>query len=257
MQNNSTWASLLPSPIVWPAKSWNVGLSIVVAIGGVFAFLIPSVIIAMIAVVTGQIDPSHPMNKIDPLLNAQLIAYIPAAIYFAGLTPLVAHVPLRELGFRAPTTRDIGIALAGVVAMYVLVSVLGAAMVAITHRHDTESAIDLLQHLNTMGERIALVLMACVIAPMVEELVFRVFLFNAFSRYMALPIAAALSGIIFGSAHMQGLATFWTFAIPLAGGGFVLAYVYSITRCYWANVITHGTFNLISVIAVLVFHATS
>jgi len=247
----------VPSPIVWPAKSWNVGLAIVVAVGGVFAFLIPSVIVAMFAVVTGRIDPAHPMKHIDPLLIAQLIAYIPVAVYFAGLTPLVARVPLPELGFRSPSARDIGVAMIGVVAMYVLVSALGAAMVAITHRHDTESAIDLLQHLNTPGERIALVLMACVIAPMVEELVFRVFLFNAFSRYTALPFAAALSGIIFGCAHMQGLETFWTFAIPLGGGGFVLAYVYSITRNYWANVMTHGTFNAISVTAVLAFHATT
>ncbi len=256
MQNNSTWASLVPSPIVWPAKSWNVGLSILVALGGAAAFIVPSVIYVIGAAQFGAIDPHHPMGKMDPLLIAQLIAYVPAGIYFSGITPLLAQVSLRDLGFHAPTARDIGIALCGVVVMYVVVNGLGALAIAITHRHDTESAIDLLQHLSTPGERLALVLMACAIAPMVEELIFRVFVFNGLTRYMTIPLAAALSGLVFGCAHMQSPGTFFTFAIPLGGGGFVLAYVYSITRNYWANVITHGTFNAISVVAVLVFHAS-
>ncbi len=256
MQNNSTWASLVPSPIVWPANSWNAGLSILVAIGGAIVFLLPSILYVIGAALFGAIDPHHPMDKMDPLLIAQLIAYVPAGIYFSGMTPLLARVPLRELGFHAPRGRDIAVALLGVVAMYVVVNGLGALAVAITHRHDTESAIDLLQHLSTQGERFALVLMACVIAPMVEELIFRVFLFNGLTRYMTIPLAATISGIIFGCAHMQSPGTFFTFAIPLGGGGFVLAYVYSVTRNYWANVVTHGTFNAISVIAVLVFHAS-
>ncbi len=256
MQNNSTWASSVPLPIVWPAKSWQIGLTLAAAVVGILVFLIPSIVYIIGAAALGQIDPQHPNAKMDPLLVAQLVAYIPAAIYFAGVTPLLARVPLRELGFRAPGLRDLGVALLGVVAMYVIVNALGAIAIAITHRHDTESAIDLLQHLSTQGERIALVLMACVVAPMVEELVFRVFLFNGLTRYMTIPLAAVLSGILFGCAHMQNPGTFFTFAIPLGGGGFVLAYVYSITRNYWANVITHGTFNAISVIAVLVFHAS-
>jgi membrane protease YdiL (CAAX protease family) len=246
----------VPSPIVWPVRAWNVGLTIVAAIGGAFIFLFVSIVCVVAAALLGQVDSRHPMAKIDPLIIAQLIAYVPTAIYFAGLLPQLTQLPLRELGFRAPRGRDLAVAMLGVVAMYVIVNGLGALSIAITHRHDTEAAIDLLQHISTQGERIGLVLMACVVAPMVEELVFRVFLFNALTRYMTIPLAAIISGIVFGSAHMQGLGTFVTFALPLGGGGVVLAYVYSITRNYWSNVITHGTFNAISVIAVLVFHAT-
>lgn len=256
MQNNSTWALSAPSPIAWPTDAWNVGLTIVAAIGAVVVYLTPAVIYVMFAVVTGQIDPHHPMAKMDPLLVAQLISYVPIAVYLAAVTPALARVPLRELGFRAPTTRDVGIALGGTVVMYLLVTILGLAATTLFHRHDTEAAVTLLRSLSSPGERAALVIMACIIAPMVEELAFRVFLFNALSRYMSLGVAAVVSGLVFGSAHMQGLGTFVTFAVPLGAGGVVLAYVYAKTRCYWANVITHGTFNAISVFAIIFFHAT-
>jgi membrane protease YdiL (CAAX protease family) len=48
-----------------------------------------------------------------------------------------------------------------------------------------------------------------------------------------------------------------TVAIPLMLGGVVLAAVYRYSRCYWSNVITHGLFNSISLVAVFGFHVKS
>jgi len=95
---------------------------------------------------------------------------------------------------------------------------------------------------------------ACVLAPMIEELTFRVFLFNALTRYVSLPAAIVVSGVIFGIVHSASLSQLLTVSVPLAIGGMVLAYVYARTRSYWASVTTHALFNSISVVAIFVFH---
>ena len=93
-----------------------------------------------------------------------------------------------------------------------------------------------------------------VLAPIIEELAFRAFLFNAFSRYASLGVAAVVSGVLFGLVHAASAQQLLTVALPLALGGVVLAGVYSISRCYWSNVISHALFNSISLVAVFVFH---
>jgi membrane protease YdiL (CAAX protease family) len=40
-------------------------------------------------------------------------------------------------------------------------------------------------------------------------------------------------------------------AVPLALGGIILCFVYYRTRNAWASVVTHGTFNSLSVLAIL------
>ncbi len=90
---------------------------------------------------------------------------------------------------------------------------------------------------------------------MIEELTFRVFIYNALTRYISVPAAIVVSGVLFGMVHAGSPAQLLTVAIPLAIGGMVLAYVYARTRSYWASVTTHALFNSISVVAIFVFHA--
>jgi membrane protease YdiL (CAAX protease family) len=123
--------------------------------------------------------------------------------------------------------------------------------------------VKVLREVHSPAQIIAFASVAVVFAPIVEEFVFRVFLFNAIARYSTPTIGAIGSGIIFGLIHVAGATntsgifnTILTLALPLAFGGFVLAAVYARTGCYWANVLTHGLFNAVSVIAVLVFHVS-
>jgi membrane protease YdiL (CAAX protease family) len=140
--------------------------------------------------------------------------------------------------------------------MWLIVDSCGALIATLTHLHDTEAAVALLQHMTTPLQKLLFAAIAVVLAPMVEELGFRVFLFNAFTRYVDVWPAAVLSGLLFGLVHALGSASqILTVGIPLALGGVVLAYVYASNRCYWSNVITHATFNAISVVAVFFFKA--
>ncbi len=256
MRNNSTWALSALSPMPWPREAFRVPLTLLTAFGAVFFAIVPGVAYVILGAVLGFIDPRHPKNIApDQLLIAQIITYVPLGIFLIFALPRVAHVSLRELGFRVPTARELGIGAAGTILMWLLVSIVGGIIGVLSHRHDTETAVALLQQMKSPGEQLFFFAIACVLAPMIEELTFRVFLYNALTRYVSIPVAIGVSGSIFGVVHSASLPQLLTVSIPLAIGGMVLAYVYARTRSYWACVTTHALFNSISVVAIFVFHA--
>lgn len=262
MRNNSTWALSALSPTPWPPDAWRPALTILAGFGAVIFYVVPPLVYLVIAAAFHVVDLRHPLRNADQLLVAQLVGYIPIAIYLGYALPRLARLSLHDLGFRRPTAGEMGTALLGTIAMWLAVTLVGAAIVGVTHRHDTENAIALLAAMKTPAEQVAFFLLACVLAPMIEELIFRVFLFNAISKYVArvgrgvvpLAIAIIVSGAIFGAVHAGSVSQLLTVSVPLTVGGIVLAYVYARTHNYWASVTTHAMFNSISVFAIFVFH---
>jgi membrane protease YdiL (CAAX protease family) len=93
---------------------------------------------------------------------------------------------------------------------------------------------------------------ACVGAPVFEELTFRGFIFNALLRYMPVWLAVLLSATLFGFAHFApGNAGA---IVPLIAGGAVLAVVYYRSGSLVASMITHSLFNAFTVVAVASGH---
>ena len=257
MRNNSTWARSALSPTPWPPNAWPLVGVVFVALGVALLSVAAPALYFGFAAHRGLVDAHHPLANPEQLVVAQLVGYGPVALFLLAMLPRLARVPLGDLGIRTPTARALGSGALGTIAMWLLVSLASAVVFSITKRHDTENAIALLQQMKTPADQVAFFVLACVLAPIIEELIFRVFLFNALTRYV--PVAAAIvgSGAFFGLVHAIGgpPTQLVTVAIPLAIGGMVLAYVYARTRNYWANVTTHGLFNAISVIAIFVFHA--
>jgi len=157
---------------------------------------------------------------------------------------------LRDLGFVRPDLRAVGIALAGVVAGVAAATVGSDIVSAITHTGEhaqaTEQMFLRMQHVPWQVALFAFY--AAVFAPVVEETVFRAFAFNAILRYGGFWIAAIPTAILFGLAHGDLYN-----ALPLALVGMVLCGVYYLTRNVVASMITHGAFNLLSLIALLFF----
>ena len=88
------------------------------------------------------------------------------------------------------------------------------------------------------------VLVAVVMAPLFEEIVFRGFLFRGFANSWGWVWGALASAAVFGLAHLQ-LDVF----VPLAALGFVLAWAYKRTGSLWSCIAMHGIFNAIAVLA--------
>jgi membrane protease YdiL (CAAX protease family) len=257
VRNNSTWALSPPSPTNWAKESWNPLFTVLTFLGVIVVFIAAQTVFAIIGFANHSIDPAH-LDKIPGTVSIwlEVCSFTPVAIFLLLVLQPLAKRSFRELGFRAPTGGDVRTALLGTLAMLVLVDGLGSLIASVTHLHDTEAAIALLQQMKTPFQRIFFFTFACVLAPFYEELAFRGFILNALSKYMPLWYAIVLSGLLFGALHaVSGPATqFLTVGLPLAVGGVVLAYVYTTTKCFWANVITHATFNAVSVASFFIFH---
>jgi len=88
----------------------------------------------------------------------------------------------------------------------------------------------------------------CIIAPFAEELLFRGVIFAGLAQWLPLGWAAAISGVIFGAAHLDP----WSI-VPLAIVGTGLALLYRRTGSLWPNIVAHATFNAFSLVLVYVF----
>ncbi|MGH7728279.1 MAG: lysostaphin resistance A-like protein [Vulcanimicrobiaceae bacterium] len=255
----NSWASTGSqlSRIAWPPEAWNLPLTILAAFAGLIVAVAPAVVYFATISAAGGIAPADSAHvPPEQLLLAQLVTYPPLGIYLLFVVRALGHRTFAELGFRMPSARELGIGLLGALVMVLVVDLLTSALESLTHQHATETAIAILRAMHSPGQRALFALVAVVLAPLVEELAFRVFLFNAISRYASVAVAALGSGIVFGLAHAAGPNQFLTISVPLAVAGIVLAYVYAATRCYWANVCTHAIFNAVAVVAVFAFHAT-
>ncbi len=88
------------------------------------------------------------------------------------------------------------------------------------------------------------VLVAVIMAPLFEEIVFRGFLFRGLANSWGWLWGALASSAVFGLAHLQ-LDVF----LPLATLGFALAWAYKRTGSLWTCIAMHAIFNLIAVVA--------
>jgi membrane protease YdiL (CAAX protease family) len=92
----------------------------------------------------------------------------------------------------------------------------------------------------------AMLVVACVLAPIYEELLFRGGLYRFCREKMSRTAALLLSGCLFGLAHLN-----WASFLPLAILGMVLALAYEATGDIRVPIIAHGLFNLNTVLLVL------
>ncbi len=95
------------------------------------------------------------------------------------------------------------------------------------------------ENLLSTSDPISLLLMfipVVILAPIVEEIMFRGILYNLLNKYMSLPLAAVISSLVFGALH--GTTFFQTAVI-----GFVLAVVYQVTGDLKMAMLGHAVNN--------------
>ncbi|HEV3086713.1 MAG TPA: CPBP family intramembrane glutamic endopeptidase [Candidatus Elarobacter sp.] len=228
--------------------------SLLLAIGLYFVILVGSAIALGLVLGFGLGSPRDFRTLSWAVLFAQVFAYASGFGILLPLLPKLAHRSLRELGLRFPTMMDVVWGIAGAVAMVLVVAAAGLIQEKVFHLKADQVAVQWLRA--TRGPLLAgFAILACIITPPFEELVFRGFIFNALRRYMAPWGAVVISAIFFGAAHMQpGNAGA---VVPLAAGGVVLATVYYRTGSLAASMVTHAVFNAATFFAVAVLHQTN
>jgi membrane protease YdiL (CAAX protease family) len=99
-----------------------------------------------------------------------------------------------------------------------------------------------------VGIAVAAVLAVVVIAPIAEEIFFRGFFFAGLQTRWSLWPSAIVSGAVFGVVHAP---TGPTAAIPLAGLGVGLAWLYNKTESIWPCMLAHFLNNALAISVVI------
>jgi membrane protease YdiL (CAAX protease family) len=249
----STSEPSLLSPKRYPADAFVWWQSLLVLVALVLAQLIPPAI-AIAFLIVFRLATVHDVYVISwPLVIAQLTVYVTSVAIFAGALPALARRPLSELGIRRPRWSDLAWGAGGAVVMLLAATAVAALEETVLHLKADEVQVHLLRQAH--GALLAgFAFIACIGAPVFEELTFRAFLLNALRRYMPAWLAIVLSGTLFGLAHWQpGNAGA---ILPLIAGGIVLGTVYYRSGSLPASMITHALFNGFTVAAIGLGHAS-
>ena len=103
----------------------------------------------------------------------------------------------------------------------------------------------------TSSDPLVLVLMvvvACVGAPLAEEVIFRGYIYGVAKRFAGIPLAVVFSGLLFGAVHGNLAAL-----LPLTVLGIILALTYEYTGSLWGPIAIHFCFNALTVVIQLIF----
>jgi membrane protease YdiL (CAAX protease family) len=107
-----------------------------------------------------------------------------------------------------------------------------------------QSIVEFFSGSRTIGQRIIIIVFAVAIAPIVEEFVFRFFIYGVLKRYVGCLLGVILSSLLFAAAH----AHFPSF-VPLFVLGSCLAIAYEWSGSILVSMTMHSLFNSLTLIA--------
>ena len=243
MENNSTSPTSAAWPTRWPQDSFRAlpTIGLIGIVVGVSAIVLVAAALALMPTIVA----THTVPLV-PAIAIQLVLEVLVVVAILVALPRVSKFSLRELGFVRITWREIGIALVGAVVMIVVVEGGASLVETLTHTKHEQSVVEMFRAVHDPRVLWFFVIFATVLAPIAEETIFRVFLFNLGMRYGGFWLGAIVSGVLFGLAHGDAFVM-----VPLALGGMILCGVYYRTGNAYASMITHACFNAVTVIALL------
>lgn len=173
------------------------------------------------------------------VLILELVYLLPILIIFGW-----RRISWKYLGFGKFSVNVLGIGFVLLLGAYLLIYLHNSVLDRLGIETQGEQIVEIF---NELESPVWFFLVGAVIAPIVEELFFRGFLFQGFrQKYGWLP-ALLLSSAIFGAAHLDPASLIPTFIL-----GCVLAYVYHRSNSVWPGIVFHATINSLSLIAVYV-----
>lgn len=252
MENNSASPISQEWPTRWKPNAFATAPTALVVFGIAVLILVASyVALATYMSATGaSIASIRQHTPIRLALLGQFALDLAAIVYFAATVPWLAKVPLRDLGFRRPGSRELGTVMLGALAMVLVVDLLASLIESLVGVKHEQNVVAMFTAITDSGLKLFVAFFAVIVAPIAEEFAFRIFTFNAVLRHSNFWTAAIVSGTLFGLSHGDKFAF-----VPLALGGMILCAVYFRTRNAWAPMMVHGLFNAVTVVALYLPHA--
>lgn len=217
--------------------AWSPWLGVAAMLAGFGAATVFAMFILLIALGLGADTGDTPAGVSIASLAAQDVALVGAAIFFARL---VARPTPRQFGLVPP--RRVWAAAGWAVLTLVAFGLFAQIWLQLIGETDTKESLpeDLGIHSSTAAA-VAIAILVCAVAPFVEELLFRGFIFRAMRNGLGLWGGAAVTGVLFGGAHVLGSPI--AFLLPLAFFGFALCLLYARTRSLYPCMALHCVNN--------------
>jgi len=238
-----------PLPAPPPDPAWNgwdivrlICLTVVALFVGVFAVL-------LIARATAHPHPSLGDVARNPLVivGGQSLAYLLVLAYMYILVTRERRRPdfLAAIHWNWPSK----------VAVYVLTGfILSLALQALAHFLPIPKELPIDSFFQTPAEAWALGLLSVTLAPLMEELFFRGFLYPVLARSIGVPTAIFLTALSFALLHGAQLMFSWGPVLVIFLVGMVLTMVRAKTNSVAAGVLIHIAYN--GTLTVAMFAAT-
>lgn len=117
---------------------------------------------------------------------------------------------------------------------------------AITNAPAEQSIVSILRHSDDLPLIAVICFSAAIAAPVVEEIIFRGYLYPIMKKYTGVWFALITTSLLFGIIHVSLVPL-----IPLAIFGAVLVLLYEYTNSIWTPIIAHFIFNTATLINIL------
>jgi membrane protease YdiL (CAAX protease family) len=221
-----TWTDVLPLVILF------------------FPAALLSQLVVVVALRAVRIGHGHP-GTISLLLEAAAYAADLGLVWlFVGVR---RQARLPDLGLRLPHWPWLLTALPALLVAWTVEGVLGELGSAFlpTSPNNQCHAIQ-----SEYGSALALGLLGvALMAPVVEEILFRGVLFGWLRGRVPVPAAIVISAAIFSLAHFGWKE--WSLLLPIFGIGCVLAILYHYSRSLWPGILVHASINTVATLVVV------
>jgi len=232
--------------LIFPEIAWGVKevlFAVLISIAGpIVASIGIAYVLRSISSITGD----------DPLveLYVLLMSFMAQIAMLGSVWFLAFHKnqsDFSKLGIKKP---DAGVFLRfvpGAVLLTLLVPVLYSVAISLLNMNDLQPASLPESIVSNRASVLLFAIMAVFVAPLVEEVFFRGFVYPAIANKYGVIVSAVSTSILFGLAHIVAANAIIAFFI-----GLILVYVYHQTTNLLAPILVHSTFNQISVIIIMV-----
>jgi membrane protease YdiL (CAAX protease family) len=215
------------------------------------AFGVPEAVLAgvlifffLLTITSAVPDPAlqfHPRNLLaNFLLSAFVLLVIVTLLQFRGFD-VSALAGFFKIGF----SRTLG---TGAILLFFAYPVIGFSETIhqrlVGGGSSKQSIVEFFSASRTIEERILIIVFAVAIAPIVEEFVFRFFIYGVLKRYVGVLLAVILSALLFAAAH----AHFPSF-VPLFVLGSCFAIAYEWSGSILVSMTMHSLFNSLTLTA--------
>jgi len=229
-QINARRAAVFLEPGVPPAPSFGLPE----------AMLATPLVVLLVAQATYWIEHDYQQSQIDSralfgsfLITAFIVCLIAGFLKLRGFD-IDALAGLSKVSLR----RGLSTAVILLAAAWPLLALADGLTRASGGRHPKQEIIEFFSNSSSIQERVLVIVMAVVVAPLGEEFLFRFFLYGIFKRYFGVAIGLILNSLLFAAAHSH-----LPSAAPLfvLGACFTLAYEWS--GSILVSMAMHSLFN--------------